>query len=227
MIVLASIHRNNTMRLRRYFAQASALRHVLRQNGEQLRVVAVEGDSTDRTHEALHSRAARLHMDIDVVTCNHNRPFFGSCEHPVRMMALSQVLNAAMDQIRGTDDEVVYIESDLIWHPAAIWRLIQARREGEFDILAPLVMAGEFFYDIWGYRDLDGSRFGSLPPFHPRLNGSPMPVSSVGSCVAMAGEAARRARVRDNMAFVGWCADARHQGFTIGVDPNITVNHPA
>jgi len=58
------------------------------------------------------------------------------------------------------------------------------------------------------------------------LNGGLTEVDSVGSCLVMQAFAARTCRVRDENCLVGWCVDARAQGYKIAVHSSYTVKHP-
>ena len=42
----------------------------------------------------------------------------------------------------------------------------------------------------------------------------------------MLAEVARRCRIIDDGALVGFCADARSKGFSINVDPRLHISHP-
>jgi hypothetical protein len=121
----------------------------------------------------------------------------------------------------------VYVESDLIWGAGAIWTLIDMalNRESGFDVFAPMIFAGDYFYDVWGYRK-NGSRFTPQPPYHPDLVNGLTEVDSVGSCLVMRAEVAEVCRIRNDYALVGWCEDARAHGYKIAVHPNLKVYHP-
>ena len=90
-------------------------------------------------------------------------------------------------------------------------------------MFGPLVMAGDCFYDVWGYRDLNGERFSPFAPFCAGLGASMFEVSSIGSCLAMRGDVAMSCRIRDEYCLVGWCRDARAQGYRIAVCPDLMV----
>lgn len=227
MIALMSIHRNNTDRLPTYFKRVSALRGAVMATGQPFSLIAVEGDSTDNTRHDLIRHARRHRIDLTLVDHNHGEAHYGSVEHPTRLRALSGVLNAGFDAIPPTATAVIYVESDLLWHASTLMRLLATQRESGFDVLSPLVMAGAHFYDVWGYRDLDGNRFSPFTPYHHALNGCPMEVSSVGSCFVASAAVASQCRVRDDYALVGWCRDVRAHGYRIAVDPILTVRHPA
>lgn len=227
-VAVISLHRNNAGRLPRYFAQVAALRQALSEHN--FRVIAVHGDSTDNSRNVLIQQARKTNIDLDLVTFNHGKPEHGSTELPERLTALSGVLNAGLDSVLPTDHIVVYVESDLLWSPGALVPLISSLIQHgprPYGVLAPLIMAGELFYDIWGFRDLKGNRFTNLLPYHPNLNGTRMELSSVGSCFVVHGDVARKCRVRDNNALVGWCSEVRAHGYRIAVDPSLVVRHPA
>ena len=207
----------------RYFEQIAAYRDVVSEH--QVRAIVVEGDSTDNTREAL-TLAARYHrVEIDLVTCNHGGPVYGSTEQPERFQALSKVGNAIFDAVRSDDDALVYVESDLRWEPETVRQLVNmATNYVGYDVIAPMVMAGTVLYDIWGFRGLDGRRFSPFKPYHPDYSPDRVfEVGSVGSCLVMRGHVARLCRIRNDYCLVGWCEDAREKGFRIAVRPNLRV----
>ena len=220
-IVVGSAFRNSTHYLPRYFRQVDALRkHVDAMHS--VRVIAVEGDSQDQTRKVLSQRP-----DVEITDATHGGPVFGSTEDPKRMIQLSKVCNKVFESVKPLDDIFVYVESDLIWDPVVIGCLIDlaaARKDG-FDVFAPLVFAGQNFYDIWGFRK-DGVRFSPFPPYHAKMNGNLTEMESVGSCLVMRGEVARNCRIRNDYCLVGWCQDAQSQGYRIAVCPNLRINHP-
>lgn len=221
MIVLGSAFRNSAGSVGTYMRRAEKLAQLV----GGLTVIAVEGDSKDATQEALRMSARKRHLPLRLVECNHGGPVFGSVETEERFVALSKVGNAIFDAVAPTDSLLLYVESDLDWEPAAMAELLRraATQYGGFDVHAPLVKAGQCFYDVWGFRDLEGHRFGPMKPFHHALSDRPMEISSAGSCLAMRAEVARAVRIRNNYCLVGWCEDARNQGFRIAVHPDLAV----
>lgn len=226
-IVVGSAFRNSSMNAPRYFERVAALRDFIGTDG--VRVVAVEGDSVDNTREALVVAANYHRIPVDLRTCNHGGPVYGSTEQPERMVALSKVGNEIFEGVTTEDDVLVYIESDLLWAPKTICNLIRyaMHPERRFDVFAPLVMAGAAFYDIWGFRGLDGVRWGSIPPvMHPdiaKVVDGFVEMSSVGSCLVMRSEVARACRIRNDYCLVGWCEDARSKGHRIAAVLNEKV----
>lgn len=223
-IVVGSAFRNFGSNVRRYINQVVALQ---RHAGEEhhVRVIAVEGDSRDNTRAMLTMVSEQAHVDLELVTCNHGQRHFGSTEEPERMVALSKVGNAIFGAVRETDDVLLYVECDLLWEPSHVGTLIDMAADRRFgiDIWGPRMMAGAAFYDIWGYRHLDGSRFS---PFEDPGDKLAQEVSSIGSCLAMRANVAREIRITDDYCLVGWCKNARAAGYRIGCYWPSVVNHP-
>lgn len=229
--VVASAFRNAAgQQINRWMDQVLNLRRELRQKYFcYLRAVAVEGDSTDATQAQLQALATKVSglFELEIVTCNHGGPVYHSTESPQRMEALSKVGNAILGSIRENDDIVIYVESDLIWDGATISALIDHVVAGESDVVAPLVFAGNNFYDVYLYRK-NGERFGPFPPYHSQLNALGLTdVDSAGSCLVMRAEVARKCRIRDGRALLGFCDDVRANGYSIKVDSTLSIRHPA
>lgn len=226
-IAIGSAFRNAAHYVPRYLSQVAGLKTYL---GEQhsVRVIAVEGDSTDKTEGALMLSSMAKHISLKIVKHEHGQPWFGSTESPDRMKSLSAVGNAIFDSVDDEQDDVlVYVESDLLWDAKTITPLVNMalNREQGFDVFAPMIFAGAYFYDIWGYRK-DGERFIPFPPYHPALVTGLNPVDSVGSCLVMRSNVASACRIRNDYALVGWCEDARDKGYQIAVHTELRVDHP-
>lgn len=219
-LAVGSAFRNSGPNVPRYMERVKALETMLRPMGHTVRVIAVEGDSTDNTRAAIAASAFYLDLDVMLVTCDHGGPVFGSVESDARFVALSKVGNAILDGVRPGDDALFYVESDLIWEPTVPVNLWKDLVGSNYDVVAPLVMAGEVFYDIWGFRGLDGRRFSPFAPHYPGLLDTVglFEVGSVGSCFVTDGVVARNARIRNNYCLVGWSQDVRSLGWRIGVD---------
>lgn len=215
---------------RRFMGQVGTLQRLLDPN-YRLRVIAVWGDSKDDTEAALRAGAAEHNLDLQLVEHHHRGPVFGSTEAPERLRALSKLGNAGLNALRWDDERVLYVESDLLWQASVVEHLLNVLETNhEVDVVAPLVMAGDLFYDVWAFRkgrNPDGSqrRFSPFPPFFPELNGKPLEVDSMGSCLVMHGSVARTARMHD-YGLVDFCASARFHGFHLFVDPRVSIHHP-
>lgn len=209
----------------RFLGQAAALRDQLNARGDRLRVSAVYGDSIDNTEQALIDTAAAQNHALALVEWNHGGPVFGSTEDPARLKALSALGNAGLSSIRKQDDVVIYVESDLLWTPETMIGLID-QLGPERQIIAPLVFAGEAFYDIFCFRK-NGQRFSPFHPYHPELNLDGLThVDSVGSCLVMQAHVARECRIQNDDVLMGFCADAWAKGYTVSVDATRKVVHP-
>jgi len=220
-LVVGSAFRNSADRLAGYFNQVVALQAAM--FPWEVRVVAAEGDSTDTTRELLLNYSGVL--AVTVLDAGHGGPVFGSTESPERLRLMSTVGNRIFEAVEDDDDVLVYVESDLLWDPKTIKTLVlhACQRSLRFDIFAPFVMAGEAFYDTWGFRRNE-ERFSPFPPYHPALGEDPIcRVDSAGSCLVMRGEIAQRCRIRNDYGLVGWCEDARRCGYKIGVVPALRV----
>lgn len=236
-LCVVSAFRNMTGRIDRYFDQVEALyRHGLRSDPTfTIRVVAVEGDSFDRTYKDLLWKKLLIasRIQLDIISHHHGRRVFSSTEDEDRLLALTQVMKTGMAAVDPrTDDVVLYVESDLLWDPHQVGSTIDMayRREQGFDIVAPLVFAGENFYDVFCYRGLDGERFAPFKPYHKQLADNAIDpiseVSSVGSCLSFRSDLARKVVPIGEIGLLSWCAGARQLGYKIGVDVRFKVNHP-
>jgi hypothetical protein len=224
-VVVGSLFRDSAATVWQYMARVAKLRDAL--VGHTLRVIAVEGDSTDNTAGALLREAKAYNLDLALVTCNHGQPVFGSVENPERLIALSKVGNAVFDAVRPSDGILVYIESDLLWEAETIAALLflAAERVSGFDIFAPMVFhANGFFYDVWAFRK-NGQRFVHPPPYHIAFEEGLLEMDSVGSCLVMRASVARRCRMDEN-CLVGLCNAARVDGYRIAVATALQVVHP-
>lgn len=226
-IAVVSSFRNMAGRIEPYFARICALQS--HAGAAMVRVIAVDGDSTDGTAAELARLAGRLAVPLTVVEHSHGERVFGSTEEPERLRALTGVMMAGLDAVESDDDGVIVVESDLLWHPHQVGSVLDLamRRENGFDVVAPMIFAGEHFYDVWGFRK-GGERFAPFPPYHRDLGSAGLTaVDSVGSCLAMRGEVARRVKPIGEEAIVSWCAGARAAGYRIAVAPEFRVEHPA
>jgi len=224
-IAIGSAFRNASHFVHRYIAQVRRLQEHAGPD-HTVRIIAAEGDSVDDTRLALMRAATDAGLGIEFVECSHGKRWFGSTEEVERLETLSKVGNAIFNGVRETDDVLLYVECDLLWDPHTVGSLIDMafRRDEGFDVFAPMVMAGEHFYDIWAFR-MRGERFGPFAPF-ARLNAGLTEVDSVGSCLTMRGSVARECRIENDYCLVGWCEGARQRGYRIAVHPGFKVHHP-
>ena len=190
--------------------------------------IIVEGDSTDRTVELLHSR-----FNGAVSHASHGGPEFGSVGDEKRFRQSSWTWEHVLARVDPEYDAFVYIEADLKWNPTAILQLIDHLERPGVDVVAPFCWYPKESrgYDCWGMRGMDGRCFGPYFPHHyDLLTESPTglyPISSAGSCLVMKGEVARAAHFDPpEMAVVSFCENARKLGYSIWLDPTLRVEHP-
>lgn len=238
-IAIVSAFRNSSSRLLRYFLQVqSLLDHAKRSDpNAKIRVIAVEGDSTDRTRHELRNakKVFNVPFKVDLVVHDHGKREFSSTEDVDRLEALTGVMKAGMSAVDFRDDVVLYVESDLIWHPHQVGSLIDMalRQDYGFDIFAPMIWSGKdhlgqrIFYDIWGFRK-NGARFSPFYPYSSEyLNNLHLSeIDSAGSCLAFRSEIAEKVVVSGSNGLVSWCESARKQGYRIAVAPQFYVEHP-
>lgn len=223
MIFLASCWRDSASYLPRYVEQVRKLRA---ESNEPLHLVAVEGDSVDTTWTDLH----QSHEFDSILHCEHGGPKYPSVDHPQRWRQLSTVGNvalcAALRQMHP-QDRFVFIESDLTWEPATILSL--ADHLLSVDAVAPMSMCGARFYDIWGHMR-DGVRFNAHPPYYRGWTPGTqdmVPIDSAGSCFALSYEALRVAEFSAIDCIRGIGRSLRTRGFTLWIDPTLSVEHPS
>lgn len=208
MITVCSIFRNSETYLDRYFAQIDALRkHV------KVRLVGTWGDSTDDTAALLHK-----HGGIEIEAFHHGGPNFGSVDNPARWDQIARVVCRTLDRVGDPGDALVWVESDLIWDPDTILRLLDDL--ARVPAAAPQVLAdgSDRWYDTWGYRQ-GGRLFSGFPPYwtdpaDPETG--LVKIDSSGSCFATRGDE--------------WQTWSGHWPYTAGgdlwLDPALTVRHP-
>lgn len=222
-ITIVSIFRNATHYLERYFEQMDALQKLLMERGDSLYLLLGYGDSTDGTGEALWDECANRFaaMLLDV---SHGGPEFGSIEHPQRFKQLATIGNRLLNSIPPNADVVGIVESDLIWDAETLLRLID--HTAHVPAIAPLVMDGpNSFYDVFAFRK-NGLRFVKQPPYHEWLSDRMMHLDSAGSVLFVRADLARKARLSDDAAIVGFCESIRKHGGSIWLDPALSVAHP-
>lgn len=228
-IVLASIFRNSSGYLDRYFSQITALRAKLAERGDTLSFVWAEGDSEDDTFQRLGVALNGSEKHSRLIQINHGGPVFGSIDNDQRWRNISKVCNGLLDTIDSPCDIVVYIESDLLWTPETILALIDRVCHG-VDAIAPMCfhLPTGLFYDIWGHRK-DGVRFQQYSPYHKALTpGVELAlIDSAGSCIVMRDDVAKQARFNPpELGIVGFGNTIRELGFKLWLDPAQRVFHP-
>lgn len=225
--MLGSIFRDSTPYLPRYFGQVRELAAELKARGDSLRVIWAEGDSVDDTWDML---AMTLDGSLEgrLLRCAHGGPRYGSVDQIERWRQVAPVCNAVLAQVEDDVDAVVYVESDLVWEPATMLRLLSWRDETDFDAISPMVWYGTpgstWFYDVYAFRAA-GRHFTASPPYHPALTHRVMAVESTGSCLVMRGDVARACRFGLETCLIG--ESLAEHGYSLWVDPGASIWHPS
>jgi hypothetical protein len=144
-------------------------------------------------------------------------------------MQLSFVCDGVLEKVQPEHDALIYVESDLIWEPAPMIKLLGWL--SRVDAVSPMVMrqGHDSFWDTWGYRK-DGVKFQHKSPHHPLFAKPPQDglygLDSIGSCIVLRGEVARECRFRPpTHAIWGFCEDIQRHGYKIWLDPSMTIFH--
>jgi hypothetical protein len=136
--------------------------------------------------------------------------------------------NAAIEQLADRPyDFLFWCESDLCLPQDLLsWLLAD-----DVDVVAPGIFLGGMFYDTWGFRALDGTRFANEPPYHKSFAPHALvELASVGSAVlfkrAVIDAGVRFRGTYEDGLLVGFCNDARDNGFRVWMDSRVCVVHP-
>ena len=191
---------------------------------EDIIVYAVEGDSRDGTLAQLKS----LEDDsFRVVSHNTGIERYGSVVNQRRFDCLGATGNAVLDKIAedGLADEVLFLDSDLLYSPTLIDDLLATGKE----MVAPMIMAGHSFYDIWAFRyEEDGEIKNFSPdPAYPMSFSEPFEIWSAGATVMMPASAIYNGARHNGEAIVSLCREVIKMGHKLYCDPNTIVYHPA
>lgn len=222
MIVVASIFRNSSAYIDRYFQQIDALRR-----DHRVRLVVAEGDSTDNTYDLLDERL----MDHDsLLRVDHGGPEFESVDHPQRWAQIAYVCNEVLRHLDMKDkDKLIYVESDLMW-PVDTMHYLIADLDKVPAVAAMSIQASTGrFYDVWGHVGTDGVPFSPLAPFHSSLehvkSGRLYPIQSAGSCIAVRGEIVNKGlEFSYDDCIRGFCRTIRDHT-ALMLDPDAVVYH--
>jgi hypothetical protein len=196
---------------------------ILDDNG-QWNLYCVEGDSHDGSWQFLQEWAAQ-DSRITVSQLHVGR----AADKDALAINWARAGNACFDLIpkTGQHTHVLWLESDLCFPPETARRLIAHN----VDVVAPVIFLGGQFYDTWGFRGLDGSRWANQAPYHADYRAaSLLPMQSVGSCVLFSRSAfdtgIRMRPTYENGLLVGMCNDARSTGLKVWADTGTAILHP-
>jgi hypothetical protein len=230
-IVFCSAFRNAVHSVPVYFRQMAGLYFLLTERGDEPYLLLGEGDSTDHTREALTEAMQQTGFGGKIINCTHGGRRYGHVINRKRFAQLASVYNWIWAHIPKEDVRaVVFLEGDLLWEPAQMFGLIEAVRE--YGAVAPMIFdelpdadGRKLFYDSWGYV-ADGVNFVKPYPYHPHVNGHPIPLDSAGSCIAMTADAARRVHFPPDDMVVGMTKLLAANGNPVWLQPTLEVRHP-
>ncbi|MFQ5433486.1 MAG: hypothetical protein ACE5FD_01280 [Anaerolineae bacterium] len=223
-VAIISLFRDHERLMPQYIRQIEMLDYPR----QQMDLVAVEGDSIDNTLAMLEGWPdKRLHL----IQRTMHLPKFPSIANPVRLRAMSVIGNAGLEYVarRLNVEYILWLESDLIIRPDLLKRLIIRRPAAIAPMVWVEIQAGRpVFYDTWGFRKLDGTRFPQnernwYANMFPR---QPFEVQSAGSAVLIEASYIYDGARFDDEAIVGLCKQLRSAGCTILCDPSTHIQHP-
>lgn len=225
-VVLCSSFRNSSNYIERYFEQVNTLNKLLTERDDSLSLVLGYGDSTDDT-DALLTEQTKSGVKATMVDATHGGKAFGSIVDAERFKQLAYVANTVLASLPDDADVVIWCESDLIWDAETLVKLID--RLKKVSCVAPMIMelSTGGFYDTWAFRRA-GMPFEKQSPYHPSLNpfnDDLIRMDSVGSCVAMRADIARRVNLPDEDVIVGMCRQIYEMNESVWLDSSLTVYH--
>lgn len=218
-MILSSIFRDAEHYVERYAAQVDDLRrHV------DVEVVIAEGDSGDRTWDALHDALP----DATILKVDHGGPRYGHVDVEARWRQIAFVDNAVMREVATRPPApFIYVESDLIWDATTMTTLLH-----DLDLVpsvAPLSLWSDppdRYWDTWGHVGVDGVPFTHEPPYHPCTAEHLPEIRSAGSCFAVRPGLARLVRFSPVDCIRGVGRSIRDGGGSLHLDPTVAVRHP-
>ena len=172
-LTILCIMRNSTGYLDRFVSQVNAVFDA----HQPAHLIITEGDSDDGTKERLAQIAAHddntVHADVTVVELDTGKPMMiGSANHPARWWMLETAWNECLRHLEPTK-YAVCVESDLIWSPNVLEKMLTHLDAGKGDVVLPMLMGetpsrGHYYYDIHANK-AGGISFQNYPPYHPSL----------------------------------------------------------
>lgn len=213
----------------RYFNQIHALEESPLDN---YRFYLVQGDSKDDTHKLLYEQIQQSPLDVKLLMGNTGRPRHYSVVNDERFITLAQTANFALEAITldGWASHIMLIESDLIIPTNLLIRLsysfsrIGIQFETNIGIIAPLIMAGSAFYDIWGFRHAPNKGVSTM--FHKEVEDTYKQLYSVGSVALYTADPIYKGYRFDKGCMFGLCDHFNKEGYTVWLDSEVVVNHP-
>ena len=219
-VTIVSPWRDGMRVMLRYFDQIKALDWP----HDDLRMVLVEGDSTDGTEAALRWWVA-ADPRARLVKCDTGKPRYGSVVHPERFAILATVFNAGLDAVDYEwTDYVLFLPCDITYQPDLLRRLVAHNAA----VVAPLVFQNGVFYDIWAFSK-DGKNFGPFPrQFVDDLDQTLTECDTMGGTMLIDADVLRAGvRYTTDEVDRGFTAKAKAMGYTLFADIKTHVEHGA
>lgn len=225
-LTILCIMRNSLGYMDRFLSQVN----YVFQRFEPAHLIICEGDSDDGTKQRLAQIAAHdddtVHGDVTVVELDTGKPLMGgNVNHPSRWWTLEVAWNECIKHLEPTK-YAVCVESDLIWSPDVLSKMIAHLDAGKGDVLAPMLMrenaiTGKYFYDTNGDR-LHGINFSNYPPYHPEWDDNQqfMQLDVAGGMLVMKGETLNKATWKDQ------CTLHYAEGTKVVLDTRSEILHP-
>ena len=190
MITILSMFNNAESYIERYFAQINDIE-------QDIFLILLEGDSTDNTFHLLNQNMQGRKGII--LKCDMGK-VYGSVTDPARFKQLAFLWNKMIELIPEETELVAFIEADLIWNILAFETL---RKSVEtYDVVCPLVICGNYFYDTYAYRY---SEHKSLPSNLESIKHEVQKLYSAGSFLLMKYKTLGSNKLTEKNAFIGLC----------------------
>jgi hypothetical protein len=198
---------------------------------DNVRLYLVEGDSKDKTYHNLIAGAMHYKKAMYKANRSHTYPTIVKYDTGVdrmtqnrkaRLKCLSDTANKALEAIHHDcwAEKVMLLESDLLYHPDLIERLLAANKP----VVAPNIILkykhGSPFYDVWAFRLPNGKSVGQKPV--QMSSGQLIKMQSVGSVVMYDARYVYEGFEFDERAIRGLC---EYSG-DVWWDTSTTVWHP-
>lgn len=224
-LTILCIMRNSLGYLDRFLSQVN----YVFQRFEPAHLIICEGDSDDGTKEWLRQIANisndRVHGDVTVVELDTGKPLMGgNVNHPARWWQLEVAWNECIKHLEPTR-YAVCVESDLIWSPDVLSKMVAHLDAGKGDVVCPMLMrdnpiTGKYFYDTNAWR-LGGENFVNYPPLHSKWTGDPfMQLDTAGGMLVMRGETLKTATWKNQ------CVLHYADGTRVVADTTAEILHP-
>lgn len=156
-ITILSIFRQSEGYLARYIQQVKGAFH---ESGGKCHAVWLEGDSKDRTFEILSQEKEDLEKEghkVTLIKFDLEKNLWPSIDHSERWAQLTTCWNKCMEYLLPCKIAVC-VESDLIWEPDVISKVIQ-KLDSIHQVVCPMLMIENsekifnlsLFYDTWAF----------------------------------------------------------------------------